>query len=288
VGERVQVTVVDDCSLQPGEAHHLQGAGIPVEVVELRTNLGHQKAIAVGLCQVAAAGIAPEDRVVVMDADGEDDPAQIPDLLQATASKPPRLVFARRRKRHEPLWFQLGYRLYKTLFRWATGVEIAFGNYSVIPASLLPQVVALPDLWNHYSGAILKAGLPYSSIPLDRGTRYAGTSRMNFTRLVLHGLSAITVQLETVAVRLLMGTLGIAVASLGYLALVLVHKLVLRIAIPGWASTVGIGALSLALQSLMMAVLLVFLVLAKRNTALASPDRFFADYIRERRRYGPA
>ena len=43
-----------------------------IDVLHLRRNLGHQRAIAVGLCQLADAVVC--DAVVVMDADGEDRP----------------------------------------------------------------------------------------------------------------------------------------------------------------------------------------------------------------------
>ena len=71
-GETARVLVIDDSStLGRGDGlSRLRLLALSVSVLILRRNLGHQRAIAVGLCYV-------EDRlkvstVVVMDADGED------------------------------------------------------------------------------------------------------------------------------------------------------------------------------------------------------------------------
>lgn len=53
-----------------------------VEVLELARNLGHQRAIASGLAHVHAN--VPCEAVVIMDADGDDNPADIPRLCEAS------------------------------------------------------------------------------------------------------------------------------------------------------------------------------------------------------------
>src|SRR4051794_25209430 len=47
-----------------------------VAVVHLRCNIGHQRAIAVGLAHLAASASA--DAIVIMDGDGEDNPEHVP------------------------------------------------------------------------------------------------------------------------------------------------------------------------------------------------------------------
>ena len=75
--------IVDDGSTTPpGEALEYttyQSLG-RIEILKLRRNLGHQRAIAIGLAYVEAhiSCLA----VVVMDADGEDDPGDVPRLIQ--------------------------------------------------------------------------------------------------------------------------------------------------------------------------------------------------------------
>lgn len=72
----------------------------------MRRNLGHQRAIAIGLAYVEAE--MSQDLVIVMDADGEDNPYKIDKLLtKYYQAKTPQIVFARRSKRSESRKFQL-------------------------------------------------------------------------------------------------------------------------------------------------------------------------------------
>ena len=63
-----------------------------------------------------------------MDADGEDDPHALPTLLDREEE----VVFAQRGKRHEGWRFQLGYQLYRALFRAVTGQRMRVGPHAVI------------------------------------------------------------------------------------------------------------------------------------------------------------
>ena len=51
-----------------------------VDVLSLRRNLGHQRAIAVGLSYIEVN--QPQCSVIVMDSDGEDDPKDVPRLVR--------------------------------------------------------------------------------------------------------------------------------------------------------------------------------------------------------------
>ena len=80
-GPTVYVVAVDDGSvMQPLEIGSLEAAPVAGVILALRRNVGHQRAIAIGLDYVAER-IRPAQVVVVMDSDGEDLPATIPALL---------------------------------------------------------------------------------------------------------------------------------------------------------------------------------------------------------------
>jgi len=81
---RASVLLVDDGSAQPppeGLGTHVSCGIVDLSIVRLRRNLGHQRAIAIGL------GVAYDDYpplpVVIMDADGEDRPEDVPRLYRA-------------------------------------------------------------------------------------------------------------------------------------------------------------------------------------------------------------
>ena len=141
-----------------------------VAVLTLRRNLGHQRAIAVALAHIQQHW--KENVVVVMDADGEDRPEDIPTLLHAMGNAGHQTaVFAERGRRLESLLFRLLYWCYSLLHRVFTGRDIRFGNFSVLPWSYLDSLVVCPELWNHYSATFLKSHLPYIRVRCDRAHR---------------------------------------------------------------------------------------------------------------------
>jgi len=196
------VLLLDDGSTDPLPAGFVRGLAqlARVSVLRMRRNLGHQRSIAIGLTE--APKFAPS-AIVVMDGDGEDSPEHVPLLLKQWRRQPDRIVFAERRKRLECLSFRVMYHVYRLLHWLLTGIRVRVGNFSVVPAEALPALSASPDLWNHYAAAVFRLRWPTATVPLDRGRRYAGQSKMNFAALWVHGLSAISVFADLAGARLM-------------------------------------------------------------------------------------
>ena len=76
------------------------------------------------------------------------------------------------------------------------------GNFCIIPRESIAHLLALPEIWNHLHSTIVKSKLNSDSIPVERGKRLDGNSKMNFTELFLHGFSSIAVFSEIVFLRL--------------------------------------------------------------------------------------
>jgi len=280
-GLELSIVAVDDGSNQPcnlsKQSFEKPGTIQRIEVLRVARNLGHQKAIALGLAYVSET-LAP-DSVIVMDCDGEDRPADLPGLLEEGTQAPVAVIFARRARRSEGLTFRFFYAIYRLFFRLLTGQPISFGNYCLIPRDLLQRVVFLPEIWNHFAAGIMRSRLPHRSIPTARGKRYAGDSRMNFIALVLHGLSAISVYLDVAAVRLIVFSLVIILAVvIGFLAL-LYTKYLTALAIPGWATTVAIGLTVIFFQLIFFLTFLSFLVLTMRSNRQFIPAKDYRDFI---------
>ena len=111
---RAKVLFIDDGSTAntcPSEYGLKPKAISDVSVLKLRRNLGHQRAIAVALAYIQKHYTG--DALVIMDADGEDRPEDIPRMIDAMkASSRPTAVFAERGKRLEKPLFRFFYRLY--------------------------------------------------------------------------------------------------------------------------------------------------------------------------------
>lgn len=194
-GRRVSVLAVDDGSSdEPPE--DLYGLGdLPnvesVERVDLALNLGHQRALAIGIC--AALDDQQMEQLVVMDADGEDRPRDIGLLLRAAEERPESITVAQRRRRNEKLSFRLFYKAYKWAFLMLTGKEISFGNFCLLSRSQALRLSMVSELWNNLPAAMMRSRLPIHLVPIDRGRRYFGSSKMGFVSLSLHGMSAYSV-----------------------------------------------------------------------------------------------
>jgi hypothetical protein len=257
-----------------------------VEVLRLRRNVGHQRAIALGTAYVHDQ--VPCDAMLVMDADGEDRPEDAVRLVQrCRESGLQRIIFAERTRRSESRLFLLLYRFYQALHWILTGIRVRVGNFSVVPARSLPTLVTLPEMWNHYAAAIFHSNLAFESLPTRRGSRYSGRSKMNYLSLVMHGLHAISVFTDLIAVRLLIVVFGMScLCTLGLLTGLALHFSANPV-LPGWAAYVA-GALLILLLLTMGSFSLVLHVLSQRNSLDFIPIRDFKYFVDSVSRLAPS
>jgi hypothetical protein len=280
-GLELSVVAVNDCpgpaaqSIRGGDwaaIHHF-------EILHLTRNLGHQRAIAVGLSHVEMSVRC--SCVVVMDADGEDQPDDMVRLVREFHADPATIVVAERRKRSEGSVFRSSYRLYKAAFRMLTGQSVDFGNFCLIPRPLLVHVVSMSEIWSNFPAGLIQSRLPIRRVPTARGKRYEGRSSMNFIGLVMHGLGAISVFSDAVFIRVTLLSLGFllltGLAIIGVLSLKLTGH-----ATPGWASSLAVSLSILAVQMLMLSVVAAFMVLNNRTAATVIPRLTYRNFIMRR------
>jgi glycosyltransferase involved in cell wall biosynthesis len=280
----LNILLVDDGSIEICDAQNFQSQYSVVrsiQILRLRRNLGHQRAIAIGI--VRAAQAIPCDAVLVMDADGEDTPEGVLQLLRVFSEEYDctKAIFAERSRRTESFAFRISYKFYKILHRILTGVSVRVGNFSIFPAAYIDRLVVMSELWNHYAAAVFRSGLPFSTTPISRGYRIKGKSRMNFVSLVSHGMSAISVFGDVVGVRLLIASMaGSLIAVLGILAVIFI-RLFTNKAIPGWA-TYTVGALFIILiQFITIATSFTFTMLSNRVMLNFVPLRDYELFVLE-------
>ena len=275
-----RLLLIDDGSSQKKDLSFPEGLEKvqTVEILSLRRNLGHQRAIAIALAYVYEHIAC--DAVVVMDADGEDRPADVPRLLarmRETGSQS--IVFAERGRRVEDPLFKALYLGYRIVHRLLTGFGIRFGNFSVVPAQYLPTLVVTSEMWSHYAASVLKLKIPIELVRSDRGQRLAGRSRMNLVALVIHGLTALATFQEVAGTRVLLSG-GVLVALILFLiGAVILIRLFTGLGIPGWATyTVGL-LLILTAQILAISLGTVFFILSARNNTTFLPIRDYQYFV---------
>ena len=284
MGMQIHVLAIDDGSFMAPDAQQLSfgvlGVVRKVEIIKLVCNLGHQRAIAVGLAVAMSHAVA--DAILVMDSDGEDRPHDIPSLVRASCQHPGAIICARRMNRSEGLGFRICYRLYKSVFRLFTGAVIDFGNFCLIPVGTLRLLTYNSNIWNNLAASIVRSRIPLHRVNTARGVRYAGRSHMNIVALITHGLSAVSAYSDICLVRLLITLLGLAfVIVLGLIGLFVI-RFATEAAIPGWTSTVFGLLCAILLQALMIAGMAVFMLLSSRSYAQIVPAIDSVRYIANR------
>lgn len=270
----IEILIVDDGSSQSFTVKSIPG--FKIHILKLTRNLGHQKAIAIGLSFIKENLTC--NKVLVMDCDGEDRPEDAIKLIQASTQNPDKIIFAQRKSRKEGKGFRFYYRIYKLTFRLLTGQKITFGNFMIMPKGTLDKLVYYSEIWNHIPGGIMKSGLKYATIDTHRGTRYDGVSKMNFSSLMLHGFGAIAVFLDVIAKRLLVMSIILIVFSILSILIIASIRSFTKLAIPGWASTLISSLLIVLLQSFLLSLFTIFIYITSQVQRKFIPANHYSDY----------
>ena len=192
VSAEVSVLIVNDGSNEEKEEANFEFKNIKsVKIINMKKNKGHARCNAAGLKYIFEK--EDFDYVIPMDGDGEDRPEEIKLLIEKSKDYPDEAITANRIKRSEGLLFKLCYESHKILTLIFTGKNIKFGNFTLLPKSIVEKMVNEKATWNSFSGSLCKVSKDRKSISSIRGTRYFGPSKMSFSNLILHSLSIISV-----------------------------------------------------------------------------------------------
>jgi len=277
---RAAILLVDDGSSVPPPknlADENYSSIESIDILHLRRNSGHQRAIAVGLCYIQAN--RPCHQVVIMDCDGEDDPRDVPRLVrECLAHEEHKIIFAMRIRRSENLAFRFFYHSYRLIHFLLTGIPVRVGNFSVVPISSMRHLAAVSELWIHYAAAVHKAKLPMATIPTQRSPRLAGPSRMDPVALVIHGLSAMAIFGDRIGVRLLiLVSCEIVLATAGLAIAVGARLFTGTLVIPDWAFYDVVVLFVMLIQMLLLLLVFAFVILALRDRSMVIPSRDYVD-----------
>lgn len=222
-----------------------------VHVITPPFNLGHQRAIVYAL-RTHSDQIGDDDIVLTLDSDGEDRPQDIPRLLAEFGgeSDPTTVVLARRTSRQTSIAFKLFYAAFKVSFRALTGTVIRTGNFAAYHGRVVRIIARHPYFDLAYSSALNALDLDVRFVPCARGSRYAGESRMNVQRLILHGLAMIVPFTDRVALRAMFLFGATVVLSMSLAATMLVLRLAGTGDVPDWTVYALLGLFMSALISL--------------------------------------
>ena len=236
------VIVVDDGSqdrsLELLSGFRFSSPRLQLQVLKLKFNVGHQMAIYQGLIYVTTMDTR---NVIIMDSDGEDDPAAIPMVIKLEEYD---IVEIKRGKRSEKLAFKLSYQIYKLIFWFITGKSMDYGNYCMISRGIVDRFAYTGFI--HLPAYLLKQKASRTHIVYNRGKRIRGESKLGMKGLLMHAFKSFIEFGEDLLLLFLKLFLVVSVLLLIMVFDLIYQKFIAHTAILGWFSTLAMEMLILA------------------------------------------
>jgi dolichol-phosphate mannosyltransferase len=248
-----EVVTVDDGSgdATPVILERLRREWPQLRIVRLRANAGHQAAISAGLARARGR------YVVTLDADLQDPPEVIPEMLRIARADGVDVVYGVRNDRSTDTAFKRGT---ARLFYWgirrlgALDAPQDAGDYRLMSRATVDAVNSLPEANRVLRLVVPALGFPSAAVGYTREVRAAGQTKYPLSKMVRLAVDSVTgFSLAPLRFATWLGLLG-GVAAFGVLVYALVARL-LDHALPGWTSTVVIVAAVGAVQLLALGIL---------------------------------
>lgn len=208
-----------------------------VKYYSFSRNFGKEAAIYAGLSN------AKGDYVVMMDADMQDPPALLPEMIAKLETGDYDCVATRRVTRTgEGAIRSFGARMFYKVIRKMTNINIADGarDYQMMTRRMVDSVLALTE-YNRFSKGIFEwVGYRKTWIEFENVERAAGETKWSFWKLVLYSLEGI-INFSSVPLTI-SSYLGMLMTILSFVAIIfiVIRKLLFGDPVDGWASTVCI------------------------------------------------
>lgn len=212
----------------------MAGSDARFRLIELSRNFGHQIAITAGMD--AARGEA----VVVMDADLQDPPEIVLDMVEKWKEGFD-IVYARRTRREgETLFKRVTADFYYRMLSTMTSVEVPrdVGDFRLVGRTALEAFKQMPERDRFVRGMFAWIGFRQTEVLFERPPRAAGETKYplwKMIRLAVHGMVSFSEKPLRMA---LWAGLAICLCSILYGFYAVVTKLMGHAEADGWASTV--------------------------------------------------
>jgi glycosyltransferase involved in cell wall biosynthesis len=247
LGEGYEVLVVDDGSRDatPVILQRERRSWPQLRVLRLRANSGHQAALSAGLVRARGAWVA------TLDADLQDPPEVLPQMLAAARAQRVDVVYGVRSDRSADSPFKrLTARAYYGLMRRLVGshLHVDAGDYRLMSRATVDAVNVLPEHHRVLRLVVPALGFPATEIGYRRESRAAGKTKYPLSRMIRLSIDSLTgFSIAPLRLATWFG-LGGAAATALMLAFAMLAWITGR-TVPGWTSTfvavAAVGAVQL-------------------------------------------
>jgi glycosyltransferase involved in cell wall biosynthesis len=234
IGEDSHALFVDDGSSDRTWAtiEGLHRKSYPMRGLKLSHNRGHQSALLAGL--LSATG----DIVVSIDADLQDDPELMTEMVQANAAGADVVLAVRRTRTTDNAFKRITAELFYRCLRWMN-IEITYnhGDYRLLSRRAIEALRQYGEANLFLRALVMEIGFKAVVVSYDRAPRFAGNSKYPLRKMVALALDGVTA-FSTMPLRFIT-LVGFFVSFLSFLmgAWALLAAF-FSFVVPGWASTV--------------------------------------------------
>ena len=207
-----------------------------VKVLVFSRNFGHQAAITAGL------DFASGDAVVIMDADLQDPPEILPDMVELFRQGYDVVSAQRVSREGDGLFKRATAAFFYWLMRRTVDARLVaeVGDFRLFSRAAIVALRSFREQHRFMRGLVAWLGLKEAIVPFHRRARIAGSSKYSLWRMLRFAWTAIS-SFSALPLRLSL-PFGMLLTAAGflYLAYVLYATLVLRATVPGWTSLVAL------------------------------------------------
>lgn len=203
-----------------------------IVAIKLSRNYGHQVALTAGLSAVKGR------TVFVIDADLQDPPELLTDMLKKMNDNAADVVYGQRRSRAGDSWFKTSTAsLFYRLLERSTDILIPVdaGDFRLMSRRVSDIIAQMPERDRFIRGMVAFVGFKQIPFSYDRQERYAGSTKYPLSKMIRFaadaflGYSMVLLRFSSIA------ALGLLLALIGIAAYSIYAWLSLEV-VPGWTS----------------------------------------------------
>ena len=221
-----------------------------IVAVRLMRNHGHQLALTAGL------SICRGQRVLIIDANLQDPPELLPEMMKLMAEGADVVYGQRRAREGESLFKRTTAAAFYRLIGRLTDVHIPpdTGDFRLVTRQVLDVLLAMPERHRFIRGMVAWIGGKQVAIVYDRKPRAAGESKYPVAKMVRFAADAITA--FSVVPLLVSTTIGWVMAAIGFAFFIYsIVGWLMDATLPGWTSLMAAVGLLGGMQFLMLGII---------------------------------
>ncbi len=191
VGDDHEIVLVNDGSKDASWSvmRRLAAADPRLVAINLSRNHGHQLALTAGLDLCAG------ERILIIDADLQDPPELLGDMIRVMAAEDADVVYAVRRRREGETIFKRATAavFYRLLTRVTdTPIPLDTGDFRLMSRRALDAFLSLPEQARFIRGMVAWIGFRQVPFAYDRAERHAGDTKYPLGKMIRFALDAVT------------------------------------------------------------------------------------------------